>query len=350
MNVISSQKQYSSRKIALLIIPFLAVLSISPVFIALGNDLHLLPIVWLFAMIMMSLIWLINSKLYERLYGNLVLFYIVSFIFTFFFTFLIREFLFFLIIPTLIKTLDLHLFRQHIPPYFVAFFVITVNNSVILIVQSLVRLQERHLKMEREFATLKYQSMDAKYQNLKNQLQPHFLFNALSTLKILMRKNPDSAETYILQLSELLRSSLEVNKKTINSLEEEMRLATNYLSIQKVRFVHSVFLENELSEQEMKQSFVPVLTLQTLFENSLKHNIVSKNAPLYLQMKWNDEGQLVVSNNLQAKILHEEIGGMGLSNLNERFLLLGGKELLIQKDTTTFSVTLTPFNHANNHY
>lgn len=344
------EKQYSSRKIALLIIPFLAILSISPVFIALGNDLRLLPLVWVFAMLMMSLIWLSNSWLYEHFATRLSLFYLVSFSASFAFTFLIRASIFFLILPFLLKSLDLHLPKQHIPPYFVAFFVVTVNNSVILIVQSLVRLQERHLKMEREFATLKYQNMDATYQNLKNQLQPHFLFNALSTLKILMRKSPDDAETYILQLSDLLRASLEVNKKTLNSLEEEMRIATNYLAIQKVRFVNSIFLENRLSEQEMKKTFVPVLTLQTLFENSLKHNIVSKNAPLYLTMKWNEEEQLVVSNNLQRKPLQTERGGTGLSNLNERFLLLGGQALCIQKTATTFSVTLTPLNDADSHY
>lgn len=344
------EKQYASRKIALLIIPFLAILSISPVFIALGNDLRFLPIVWVFAMLMMSLIWLSNSWLYEHFATRLSLFYLVSFSASFAFTFLIRASIFFLILPFLLKSLDLHLPKQHIPPYFVAFFVVTVNNSVILIVQSLVRLQERHLKMEREFATLKYQNMDAKYQNLKNQLQPHFLFNALSTLKILMRKSPDDAEMYILQLSDLLRSSLDFNKKTINSLEEEMRIATNYLAIQKVRFVNSIFLENQLSEEEMKKIFVPVLSLQTLFENSIKHNIVSKNAPLYLTMKWNEEEQLVVSNNLQSKPLQTERGGTGLSNLNERFLLLGGKALRIQKTATTFSVTLTPLNDADTHY
>jgi sensor histidine kinase YesM len=344
------EKQYASRKIALLIIPFLAILSISPVFIALGNDLRLLPLVWVFAMLMMSLIWLSNSWLYEHFATRLSLFYLVSFSASFAFTFLIRASIFFLILPFLLKSLDLHLTKQHIPPYFVAFFVVTVNNSVILIVQSLVRLQERHLKMEREFATLKYQNMDAKYQNLKNQLQPHFLFNALSTLKILMRKSPDDAETYILQLSDLLRASLEVNKKTLNSLEEEMRIATNYLAIQKVRFVNSIFLENQLSEEEMRKTFVPVLTLQTLFENSIKHNIVSKNAPLYLTMKWNEEEQLVVSNNLQSKPLQTERGGTGLSNLNERFLLLGGQALRIQKTATTFSVTLTPLNDADTHY
>lgn len=344
------EKQYASRKIALLIIPFLAILSISPVFIALGNDLRFLPIVWAFAMMMMSLIWFLNNQLYKHLQRQLFLFYLVSFISTFGFTALIRATIFWLILPILIQHFNLHPFHQHIPPYFVALFVITVNNSVILIVQSLVRLQERHLKMEREFATLKYQNMDAKYQNLKNQLQPHFLFNALSTLKILMRKSPDDAEMYILQLSDLLRSSLDFNKKTINSLEEEIRIATNYLAIQKVRFVNSIFLENQLSEEEMKKNFVPVLTLQTLFENSIKHNIVSKNAPLYLTMKWNEEEQVVVSNNLQSKPLQTERGGTGLSNLNERFLLLGGQALRIQKTATTFSVTLTPLNDADTHY
>lgn len=328
-------------KTALVVIPLLAMLSTSPIFIVSGNDLRLMPRIWLGALFPMTAIWFINYKLYEK-FGKGRKSIILSFVIVFIFI-------------TITRYSFLTYFRpwhgtqiKKIPPYIVMVLVGIVNNSMILIVHALIRLSHEHVQMAREVAALKYQNMNARYQNLKNQLHPHFLFNALSTLKILIKKNPQEAEAYVLKLSDFLRSSIEANKKAVNTLEEDLQIALNYLEIQKVRFAESIFLEHRLSEAYIQGKYVPILCIQTLFENILKHNIASKSIPLRISISQNDDGSMSVKNNLQAKSLsHINSSGTGLDNLTERFVMLGGPEIIVSKNDTEFMVTFTPF--ANEH-
>jgi glucose-6-phosphate-specific signal transduction histidine kinase len=96
---------------------------------------------------------------------------------------------------------------------------------------------------------------------------------------------------------------------------------------------------------------VPILSTQTLFENILKHNIVSKEEPIYIVLFQNDDGTLSIKNNIQTKSLSNvNSSGTGLANLNERFALLGGQEIIVSKTATDFIVTLKPFvNEHSDH-
>ncbi len=320
-----------------MVVPMLAMLSTSPIFIVTGNDLKLLPRIWLGALFPLTAMWVINYKLYQK-FGKQKVFFVLSFV-------IVLSFI------TIMRFTFLEYFKpwrgtaiKKIPPFIVMFLVGLVNNCMILIVQALIRLSHEHVQMAREVAALRYQNMNAKYQNLKNQLHPHFLFNALSTLKTLIKRNPQDAEEYVLKLSDFLRASIEANKRATNALEEDLLIAFNYLDIQKIRFSGSIFLDNKLTDEYIKTRAVPILSIQTLFENILKHNIVSKEEPIYIVLIQDDNGTLSIKNNIQAKSLSNvNSSGTGLANLNERFLLLGGQEVVVSKTASEFIITLTPF-------
>lgn len=324
-------------KTAVVVIPMLAMLSTSPIFIVSGNDLRLMPRIWLGALFPMTAIWCINYKLYEK-FGKGRKPIIWSFAIVFVFISIAR----YTFLTYFRPWHGTHI--KNIPPYIVMVLVGIVNNSMILIVHALIRLSHEHVQMAREVAALKYQNMNARYQNLKNQLHPHFLFNALSTLKILIKKNPQEAEVYVLKLSDFLRASIDANKKVVNTLEEDLQIALTYLEIQKVRFAESIFLHHELSPAYIQNKYVPILCIQTLFENILKHNIASKAVPLHITLLQNEDGSLSVKNNLQAKSLSQtNSSGTGLANLTERFVMLRGHEIRVSKTDAEFIVTFTPF-------
>lgn len=189
-----------------------------------------------------------------------------------------------------------------------------------------------------ESEQLKTERFAQQYQSLKDQLNPHFLFNSLNVLSNLVYENPDTAAKFIRQLSGIYRYVLEVQQEELVTLQQELRFAENYLSLQKIRFEES--LQYHIRVNANEPGFLPPLSLQLLLENAIKHNVASMENPLVIDIALVD-GALVVSNNLQPKnSITDDSTGVGLSNISKRYELLSEKAISVVNDSGYFVVKL----------
>ncbi len=191
---------------------------------------------------------------------------------------------------------------------------------------------------------LKRENISASYENLKNQVNPHFLFNSLNALTNLVYEDPDKAVKFIKQLSEVYRYVLDSRDKEVVSVEEEQRCLDAYLFLQKIRFGDKLRVENRLNSDG---SFVAPLALQMLVENAIKHNIISVEQPLSISL-FNDDGFIIVKNTLQRKqLLPGESSGMGLDNIRRRYSFLSDKNVDVVESASDFTVKLPLLRTVN---
>jgi sensor histidine kinase YesM len=222
--------------------------------------------------------------------------------------------------------------------FLIAVFAITSINTVVLIIQDMVMLNERKMKIEWENNLLKIKNMEAANQKLKQQLQPHFLFNSLNVLKTLIRKQPEDAEAYLKRLSDFLRASVTFDDADTVRFEEELKLSLDYMEMQKIRFGQAIHFETDIPE-EAKVGFLPLFSLQLLLENAIKHNAFTAEMPLHIKMYYHD-GRITVSNTIRKKKSEDSTTGVGLANLSERYRLLSGEDIQIRSTDTDFTVSI----------
>jgi uncharacterized membrane-anchored protein YhcB (DUF1043 family) len=201
--------------------------------------------------------------------------------------------------------------------------------------------QKQWVQIENE--TLKSEALQSQFESLKNQLSPHFLFNSLTALKTLVNESPAVAQDYINNLSKALRYTLQSNEKQLVTLKEEMDFTDSYLFLIKMRFDTNLNITITTDEKYMVYR-LPPLTVQTLVENAVKHNEVSKRNPLTLAIKTTENSSLVVLNSLHEKITAEEGTGIGLANLSKQFQLLIGRDITISNGKNEFSVEVPLIN------
>lgn len=181
-------------------------------------------------------------------------------------------------------------------------------------------------------------SATAQFDALKNQLDPHFLFNSLNVLVSLIEENPKAATKFTTSLSKVYRYVLEQRNKELVSVDEELKFARTYVGLLKTRFEDSI--EIEIPDQgSIENAKVVPLSLQLLIENAVKHNIVSSNKPLKLKIYEQDQF-LVIENNLQKKQVIKESSGVGLQNIESRYRLLTNRQMTINETTDTFKVSV----------
>jgi len=212
-------------------------------------------------------------------------------------------------------------------------------NSVILILQHLLLVKEKSAAVELENARLKMKNMEALNEQLKHQVQPHFLFNSLSTLKALIKSSPANAEIYLVKLSDFLRFS--INSAGLNTVKiaEELKLCIGYLEMQQIRFGVALQFSVDVPADVRDNGYVPVFALQMLVENAIKHNTLTVEAPLFINIVYSDD-VITVENNLQPNTEVENVGGVGLANLQERYRILSGGDILIDTAGNKFSVSI----------
>lgn len=212
---------------------------------------------------------------------------------------------------------------------------------IILTLCELVFMYFRKQKIENENARLRQSNLEAKNNQLKMQLHPHFLFNSLNTLRLLLKKDPDKAEDYLMKLSEMLRfSTTSALHDTVN-VEDEVKLCLNYLQMQKVRFGDMLNIEINNTTLYTAQGKLPVYSLQLLAENAIKHNAFTNEMPLTVFIDYNPEkNAITVSNKIQRKSMIEVTTKTGLINLKERYRLLSNETISIINSGTEFSVTV----------
>jgi LytS/YehU family sensor histidine kinase len=184
---------------------------------------------------------------------------------------------------------------------------------------------------------LKKESVEAQYNNLKNQVNPHFLFNSLNALTNLVYQDQDKAVKFIKQLSDVYRYVLDSRNKEAVPLEEEMKFLEAYAYLQQIRFGDKLKIEINL---ERVKCLVAPLALQMLVENAIKHNEISKDHPLFIRIYKHDQN-LVVENTLQRKsILAEESSGLGLENIKRRYEFLSKGKVEVNETPDKFIVTI----------
>lgn len=194
--------------------------------------------------------------------------------------------------------------------------------------------KENQLKEQKVIAG----TANAKFESLKNQIDPHFLFNSLNVLSSLIEENPESAQKFTTSLSKIYRYVLEQKDKELVTVQEELAFAKTYMNLLKMRFENSINFTLPENFDNPEAKVVP-LSLQLLLENCVKHNIVSQQKPLNIAIYMQDNF-LVVENNLQKKETLQERKGVGLQNIINRYHLLTKRKVLIQNNQDKFAVHL----------
>lgn len=210
-------------------------------------------------------------------------------------------------------------------------------NAIIYVLIDLTLTKENQNKIELENANLKLVKLEADYKLLKDQINPHFLFNALATAKALIKPKPELAEEYIVRLSEFLRLSINNTKKTV-PLAEELQLCIDFITLNQIRFGAAIVLENKISA-DINNYFVPYFSLLTLIENAIKHNTLSIENPLRIFLTAEPE-MLELRNTRNPKFVLDKSTKTGLLNLNERYKLITNKEIQVVETENYFSVKI----------
>jgi len=205
--------------------------------------------------------------------------------------------------------------------YFIVFFIRTLRKQ-----------QAKALEVEK----LKQEQLQAQLSTLKEQLSPHFMFNALNTLSLMT--NESIVKEYIDKFADTYRYSLKHQQKDTTLLSAELDFVNSYLYIIKTRLEDAIRIDIHI-DKSILNTRIPPLTLQLLTENAIKHNITSANEPLELSI-YNTGTALIVENSYRPKISVEHSGGMGLENIKNRYWLLFHKEITIEITQFKFTVRL----------
>lgn len=190
-------------------------------------------------------------------------------------------------------------------------------------------------------------NLGAQYELLKQQVNPHFLFNSLNTLRYMVESGDEHSVDFILKLSNFYRFTLESRKLDLIKLTEELEILDAYVYLLKARFEEGIDLKVNI-DPEYHNSFIPPFTLQLLVENCIKHNIVSLEKPLKIDL-YSKEDYLIIENPIQLKRNPEVSTGMGIENINQRYLHLLGKSIEIQDNEILFKIKL-PVIHEHPHH
>lgn len=225
------------------------------------------------------------------------------------------------------------------------FNVITTSNAaaifctltVVAIYESIYFMNELRKSVE-EKEKLKRENLHASLNALKTQVNPHFLFNNLNTLSSVIPENPKQAVDFVQQLSKVYRHILEVRDEQSILLKEELDVLRAYAFLLQTRFGENLDVNIDVPEEKLKRRIVP-LSLQILMENAIKHNIVSSDKPLKIDV-YTENGKLIVSNNLQKKNQVNESTGIGLDNIRNRYKLLGDGKVEVTENDSNFTVSI----------
>ena len=209
--------------------------------------------------------------------------------------------------------------------------------TVVAIYESIYFMNELRKSVE-EKEMLKRESLKAQLNALKTQVNPHFLFNNLNTLSSIIPENPKLAVDFVQQLSKVYRHILEVQEEQSILLKDELDVMKAYAFLLQTRFGDNLDITINVPDEKLKKRIVP-LSLQILMENAIKHNIVSSEKPLKVEV-FAENGRLVVSNNLQKKNQLNESTGIGLDNIRNRCKLLGSGQVEVTESGTNFTVSI----------
>lgn len=218
--------------------------------------------------------------------------------------------------------------------YIVASTITFIIVSIVHIIYLYKYYQESKLKEQKVIAG----TASAKFESLKNQIDPHFLFNSLNVLSSLIEENPDNAQKFTTSLSKIYRYVLEQKDKELVSVAEELSFAKTYMNLLKMRFENSITFSLPIDYDNSEARVVP-LSLQLLLENTIKHNVVSEQKPLHIHI-YIEDNYLIIENNLQKKEVLQDRKGVGLQNIVNRYALISERKVVIDTNEKSFKVKI----------
>ncbi|WP_425390542.1 sensor histidine kinase [Ekhidna sp.] len=212
--------------------------------------------------------------------------------------------------------------------------------SLLIIAYEIINLYVRNaIKNAREKEQIQKELAAAKLESLKNQVNPHFLFNSFSVLTSLVEEDSKAAIKFISKLSDMYRYILENDEKTVVTLEEELAFIDSYIFLLSMRHQSAIVIDKQL-DLPMKEILVPPMSIQVLIENAVKHNSFSMDEPLRIIVKNDGENAIIVENEKRKKDHLTTSTQIGLKNLSKRLLLSAGKALEILDNDQIFQVRL----------
>lgn len=197
--------------------------------------------------------------------------------------------------------------------------------------------QRQRIEIKNE--QLKAENLSTRYSALVSQISPHFLFNSLNSLSMLVReKLNEKALTYIDRLSHVFRYIIQNGQNTLSTVADELQFIDSYRYLLEVRYADKLFFEIDIDPSYMERQ-MPSLALQPLIENAVKHNAITRSKPLTISI-YTKDGAIVVSNPIIPKIEAEVSTGTGLTNLSSRWQMITEKDITVIRTENTFEVHL----------
>lgn len=208
---------------------------------------------------------------------------------------------------------------------------------IIVFISQILYLSNKKQQIALENERLLAENLKSRYETLKSQVDPHFLFNTLNTLNTMIKFDPDKAQEYVQKMSSVFRYTLQNKEETL--LEEELKFTHDYCQLMQIRYGKSLVFDFNVDKLHNCYLVIP-LSIQTLVENAIKHNVISNRQPLTVSIYTTNNDMLVVSNPLQVKKESEPGEGIGLANLTERYCLRFQREPEVTCTDGIFKVTL----------
>lgn len=202
---------------------------------------------------------------------------------------------------------------------------VIINNTLITNVLNIIMVSvleallfySDNLKTKEEAKNLKEELIQIRFDVLKNQINPHFLFNSLNVLSGLINNDIKKAQIFIEEFSNIYRYVLETIEQSVTTLDKELEFARSYLLLQQIRHGNYLNYTINIPAYQFKK-FLPPLSMQILLENAIKHNIVNESNPLSIYI-YCENNCLIIKNNLQPKISATYSSGLGLNNITKRY-------------------------------
>ncbi len=285
-------------------------------------------------------VWEANRLLQKNLNKYFAKILSIRYLLIFFLCGVVASSLLSVIVVFLINAIFIHLpAAQFKMPVKLALIYGTRINLFLHIINAILFYINQYKNKELEAEELKRINSQAQLQAIKNQVNPHFLFNNMNVLSTLvMQENPD-ANKFIEEFSKVYRHILNAQRYELITLKAELEFINPYFFLLQKRFPESIFIHINISTEYLSHYIIPV-AVQMLVENAIKHNITSRQKPLQIFLSIDSKKRLTVMNNLQLKPVTGESTGIGLENIAKRYELIANKAIEIQKTDDSFLVFL----------
>jgi sensor histidine kinase YesM len=227
---------------------------------------------------------------------------------------------------------------------------LVVGFSVNLIFETLYEADyvlEKYKESAEEKDAMQQMAMQQEFDTLKSQVNPHFLFNCFNTLSSLIGEDKVKAEAFLNELSKVYRYLLQSNDDGLSTLQHEIQFVHSYYNLLQTRHGDAIQLKMEI-DKRYELYLLPSLSLQLLIENVVKHNVVSKNAPLEIDIFTIAGNKLVINNNLIRRVVKAPSNKVGLQNIKAKYILLKQAGFQVMEDERNFTVVLPlMWNHTS---